>query len=253
MFPPAGRDGCSCNSFRTLLWLSGPMEEQIDLQIDVWKRCNERWLLLLLRLPLLLIQAGLGWAGSSWVSRLLLPCIPPAGATVTWLGGEKSLCSIIAAWDGWSEKDIEGERVGVVLSSPWLWQLIVPGRTRLHMWYSLNERLDTHLHNIQRCDTLNDLNLGWQHCDSTTLFPCCRGASTVTTTARWGGRRTPTWPYPPATACSKSMLAAHTCCVDNICRDIHPCCYWLGIDCLPSPLHLSHPAVGCLMMAFICI
>lgn len=77
------------------------------------------------------------------------------------------------------------------------------------------------MHNNQRCDTLNDLNLGWQRCDSRTVFPSCRVVSTVTTTARWEGRRSPTWPYPPATACSKSLVASHTCCMDNICRDIH--------------------------------
>lgn len=107
------------------------------------------------------------------------------------------------------------------------------------MWYSLNEQPDAELHNNQRCDTLNDLNLGWQWFDSRTVFPSCRVASTATTTARWEGTRTPTCPYPPATACSKSTVASHTCCVDNICRDVHSCSYWLGIDCLLSPLHLS--------------
>lgn len=34
-------------------------------------------------------------------------------------------------------------------------------------------------------------------------LPPRRAVSTVTTTARWGGARTPTWPYPPAVGCSK--------------------------------------------------
>lgn len=48
-----------------------------------------------------------------------------------------------------------------------------------------------------------------------TVFPSCRVASTVTTTAGWEGTRTPTWPCPPATACSKSMVPSHICCVDK--------------------------------------
>lgn len=38
---------------------------------------------------------------------------------------------------------------------------------------------------------------------ASTLSSSPRGVSTVTTTARWEGTITPTWPYLPATACSK--------------------------------------------------
>ena len=113
-FLPVGRDGCSCNSFWTLLWLSGPVAVQIHPQIDVWKRCNESWQLLLL------IQAGLAEQAPADSAGFCCPASRLLELRSRVWGEEKSLCSLIAAWDGWSEKDI-GERAGVVLCSPWLW------------------------------------------------------------------------------------------------------------------------------------
>ena len=71
--------------------------------------------------------------------------------------------------------------------------------------------------------------------------PCCcirtvlsslRVVSTVTTTARWGGTITPTWPYLPATGCSK--WAAESCAILDVLR--------ISLDifiCSPS-LPLTH-------------
>lgn len=115
-----GEGGSSCKSL--CCGCQGPTAWAGRRQVDVWKRWNERWLLLLLWL---LIQVGLGWAGSSWFSRVWLPCIPPAGAVVTWSGGggrESPLqhhCSV--GWVG-SMKDVERERkyggVGCPLLTP---------------------------------------------------------------------------------------------------------------------------------------
>lgn len=72
--------------------------------------------------------ADSGWAGLSrlrLIQQAFAALHPACWSCGHVIGGaaEKSLCSIIAAWDGWSEKDIEGERAGGVLCSPWLWQL----------------------------------------------------------------------------------------------------------------------------------
>lgn len=61
--------------------------------------------------------ADSGWAGLSRLQLIqqafaaLHPACWSYGHVMRG-GKEKSLCSNIAAWDGWSEKDIEGERVG---------------------------------------------------------------------------------------------------------------------------------------------
>lgn len=73
--------------------------------------------------------------------------------------------------------------------------------------------------------------LALQRCNARTVFSSRRAVNTVTTTARWEGRTTPTLLCPPATACSKWTAASHSCCLPLLLLTLY------CLPCLPfAPL-----------------